>query len=64
MSFVKLMTIGSLVVESKAVQSIQSIQQFAPSSLDMLPELSLQELQQRQEHICGCSFCDLQEKAF
>ncbi len=38
-----------LAAESRAVQLIQSVQQFAPSGLDMLPELSLQELQQRQE---------------
>ncbi len=38
-----------LAAESRAVQLIQSVQQFAPSGLDMLMELSLQELQQRQE---------------
>lgn len=38
-----------LAAESRAVQLIQSVQQFAPSSLDILPELSLEELQQRQE---------------
>ncbi len=38
-----------LAAESRAVPLIQSVQQFEPSSLDMLTELSLQELQQRQE---------------
>ncbi|KAL1252257.1 hypothetical protein QQF64_020053 [Cirrhinus molitorella] len=38
-----------LAAESRAVQFIQSVQQFAASSLDTLPELSLLKLQQRQE---------------
>uniref|UniRef100_A0A3B3SNI1 Gypsy retrotransposon integrase-like protein 1 n=1 Tax=Paramormyrops kingsleyae TaxID=1676925 RepID=A0A3B3SNI1_9TELE len=38
-----------LAAESRAVQLIQSVQQFASSSLDTLSELSMQKLQQKQE---------------